>query len=416
MAKNNNLKDFLTDVADAIREKKGTTEPINPQNFSSEIASIEGSGGGDIEEAPIRLVNFIDYDGTVIYSYNSYEEYNGVPPFPKREGLIAQSWAAGLLTIPSKLKNKESFIAGCSYITDDGKTRLYIRIASEAVMDVSIRFNQSIAKGVGVDWGDGSEVGYFNGTGNVGMNHAYSKIGDYVITLSPSDDCTLSLGNGSSSYCVMGPTANTTKICSSMLRKVEIGKNVSSISNYAFYGCFNLESVTIPYQVTSIGNYAFYDCLSLQSITIPYYVDSIGTYAFSGCSTLKIASINGLSEYSNYIFYQCKSLLLADFSSVKKIGNYAFYNCVSLTESCMNKNLITIGNNAFYTCYGMRYYDFSKHTSIPTLSGTSVFNGITTNCKIIVPDDLYDSWKAATNWSSHTSKIIKKSDWDASRA
>jgi hypothetical protein len=30
MAKNDNLQDFLTDVADAIREKKGTTDKINP--------------------------------------------------------------------------------------------------------------------------------------------------------------------------------------------------------------------------------------------------------------------------------------------------------------------------------------------------------------------------------------------------
>lgn len=44
MAKTNNLTDFLTDVADAIRDKKGTTAKINPQDFSSEIKSIEGGG------------------------------------------------------------------------------------------------------------------------------------------------------------------------------------------------------------------------------------------------------------------------------------------------------------------------------------------------------------------------------------
>lgn len=49
MAKNDNLKDFLTDVADAIREKKGTTDLINPQDFSSEITSIQ-SGGRDWSE------------------------------------------------------------------------------------------------------------------------------------------------------------------------------------------------------------------------------------------------------------------------------------------------------------------------------------------------------------------------------
>lgn len=49
MAKNDNLKDFLSDVADAIRGKKGTTDAINPQDFSSEIASIQ-SGGRDWSE------------------------------------------------------------------------------------------------------------------------------------------------------------------------------------------------------------------------------------------------------------------------------------------------------------------------------------------------------------------------------
>lgn len=43
MAKNNNLTDFLTGVAKAIREKKGTSALINPQNFDTEISSISTS-------------------------------------------------------------------------------------------------------------------------------------------------------------------------------------------------------------------------------------------------------------------------------------------------------------------------------------------------------------------------------------
>ena len=38
------LKSYLTTIADAIREKKGTTEPINASNFASEILSIQGGG------------------------------------------------------------------------------------------------------------------------------------------------------------------------------------------------------------------------------------------------------------------------------------------------------------------------------------------------------------------------------------
>ena len=40
MAKTDNLTDFLTSVADAIRAKKGTSDLINPQNFEDEISAI----------------------------------------------------------------------------------------------------------------------------------------------------------------------------------------------------------------------------------------------------------------------------------------------------------------------------------------------------------------------------------------
>lgn len=39
------LAPFLTSIANAIREKKGTTDPINAQDFASEIASISTGGG-----------------------------------------------------------------------------------------------------------------------------------------------------------------------------------------------------------------------------------------------------------------------------------------------------------------------------------------------------------------------------------
>lgn len=54
MSKENNLTDFLTDVANAIREKKGTTDKINPQDFSSEIESIV-SGNGELQAKTIKI-------------------------------------------------------------------------------------------------------------------------------------------------------------------------------------------------------------------------------------------------------------------------------------------------------------------------------------------------------------------------
>ena len=70
------------------------------------------------------------------------------------------------------------------------------------------------------------------------------------------------------------------------IKSVEIGNGVTSIGNYAFYGCSKLISITIPNSVTSIGNYAFQDCNTLLEVTIPGSVESIGDAAFLGCANL----------------------------------------------------------------------------------------------------------------------------------
>lgn len=74
MAKDNNLTDFLADVADAIREKKGTTELINPQDFASEIASIESGKSrytGHADADGLRAIGWTDED-------IAYYQENGV--------------------------------------------------------------------------------------------------------------------------------------------------------------------------------------------------------------------------------------------------------------------------------------------------------------------------------------------------
>lgn len=69
MAKNNNLTDFLTDVADAIRAKKGTSGKINPQDFANEIASIQ-TGSSDVVKNQHKSVE-IESNGSQSVYYDA---------------------------------------------------------------------------------------------------------------------------------------------------------------------------------------------------------------------------------------------------------------------------------------------------------------------------------------------------------
>ena len=62
MDKTNNLQYFLTDIADAIREKNGTTDLINAQDFADEIRNMPQSG-----ESGLKY-----YDVSDLYNQSKY--------------------------------------------------------------------------------------------------------------------------------------------------------------------------------------------------------------------------------------------------------------------------------------------------------------------------------------------------------
>ena len=422
----------MKSVADAIRAKAGTTDLLAwPDGFKSAVEGIQtGGGGGTTSDAVMKDVNFYDYDGTLVASYTLAEAQalTALPDGPTHDGLTFQGWNWSIEKIHALTRPMN---VGAMYITNDGATRLHIRIATVGRMTVPLYIGQTVANGVSIDWGDGSTAETLAGTGNVNSTHTYAEPGDYVISLMPQDGCTLSFGNGSFSYCVMGPTGNNGRVYCNMLQEIYIGDGVTSISDYAFSGCYSLASITIPDVVTSIGDYTFQNCYSLASITIPNGVTSIGSSAFSSCSSLANVTIpNGVTSIYDYAFSSCYSLasitipdgvtsiVSSAFSScyslasitipdgVTSIVRSAFYNCYSLASITIPDGVTSINSSAFAYCYGMRYYDFSACTDIPSLLNTNVFNGIPSDCQMLIPAALYDEWSTATNWSTYASKMV----------
>ena len=71
MARTDNLTNFLTDVANAIREKTGETGTIYAKDFDAKISSISGSSEPEITTRlparyqEVEYIESIDYDNYI---------------------------------------------------------------------------------------------------------------------------------------------------------------------------------------------------------------------------------------------------------------------------------------------------------------------------------------------------------------
>lgn len=210
------------------------------------------------------------------------------------------------------------------------------------------------------------------------------------------------------------------------IKKVEIKPGVTSIGDYAFFGCELLWKIQIPTTVTRIGAYSFGACVYLFEANLPETVTEIGSYAYRGCTNLetftfpsslqqlgtgvlygcnglkKVSWNNSIREVPNYTFAYCS--VLSDVQlpkEITKLGDYSFAYCAGLSSFSMPDSLVTIGSYAFEYCSLLDNIVLPEKLS--TINAYSFYN-----CKALSYVDIPGSVKSIGNYAFHSCSNLKR--------
>ena len=154
------------------------------------------------------------------------------------------------------------------------------------------------------------------------------------------------------------------------LKTVIISETCENVPAYAFTGCGNLTSITIPNSVTFIGESAFHGCYGLANITIPDNVTYIGDFAFLGCSSLTSVNIpDGVTSIEYGTFNGCSSLNYVTIPyGVTYIVEEAFAGCTSITSITVPDSVTNIEYAAFSGCSKL------ESITLPFVGGSATSN------------------------------------------
>lgn len=397
MARTDNLKNYLTDVANAIREKTKTTDKIKASEFDDKIRGISGASE-QWEWALNNVINFSSANPT-FFKGNTYLKV--MPNYFNEECVKITNWSnafngcSNLVDIDidtSAGTNFTSTFRACTKLTDESIKNLNFNKMTNGFAMFGYgtkitrlpRFNHEII----INMGEMFWASSLSDLGEEDLNFPNVTNADYIfgqtqITKVPNlflpkattakglfQNCS-KLNNFLQNLDI--PKVTTVyqlfKGCTSLTEIGSIEAPLATISNDMFSGCTNLVSIgNVSLDSTTNTNGFLTNCTNLKTIgvlSVPK-VKSLGN-PFKGCSNLEsIGEFNVSSATSLPPFTGSTNLKSIDFvNSTSKVTNFSeLFNGKTLLETAKGLDLSSATNvsNMFLGCSNLKNVTFVENS------------------------------------------------------
>lgn len=138
---------------------------------------------------------------------------------------------------------------------------------------------------------------------------------------------------------------------------------VDEIGDYSFMNCNSLTSIILPASIKKIGKCAFLNCKKLQSVVLPDQLVEIGCSAFRECRSLSSISIpSSVTKIHKKAFRYCEELSSVSFVNcqLNEFDDYLFANCTKLESFMIPRTIGKLNKGAFHQCTALHSIELEK--------------------------------------------------------
>ena len=143
------------------------------------------------------------------------------------------------------------------------------------------------------------------------------------------------------------------------IKNLSVSVGITSIGDYAFRYCDELESVSFPNTLVSVGERSFYPtpddttyptiARGLKTLVIPSHLSEIKPFAFAGTRITSLTVPAHVTTIGRYAFNQCIFLTTARVEA-PTVGEFMFTKCTALRNVTLAKTVTKICSHWINYC------------------------------------------------------------------